>query len=112
MDGRFDRLQGDEDEGLTLPDLMEMPDDLRRVLNALIRMGGCTVADLCARLQIDQDEARALLQKLAGERLVQKTLSDEGETIYRTRYATKRRSRLPGKLLDALDDAGADDDAP
>lgn len=114
MDGLFDKLQGDSDEGgpdegLTIPGLLELPDDLQGVVAALMRLGKGTAAQLSAQLRLDEAEVEHRLRLLVKQNVVCEVESAEGAPVYRSRIARKRRSRLADAVWDLLEDCPPED---
>ena len=104
--GLFNRLEGEleareRSEGLTMSDLLELPEPLGRLLNWLMREGQATFADVTAFLGGDEAHTRAVLAGLR-DRGFLREIEIHGLTQYRVRLALKRGRALPSDLWQAL----------
>lgn len=93
-------------EGITLADVMGLPDPLRSALNKMTHGGPMTLRSLSAELQLPAEETRRL-----GRLLIEKGFLraiDPGETsdkvAYQIRFARKRGRSLPQELWKAIED--------
>ncbi len=106
MSGLFDRL-GRELEarekacGLTMMDVLTLPDDLRMLFNWMMRQEEVGLADVAAHLGQDESAARGLLHDLV-ERCFVREMQVGSEIRYRVRLAPKRRREVPLNIWEAL----------
>ncbi len=91
-----------DDSGLSLLDILTLPDDQQRLVNWMIRQGEVSFADVVARVGEDEAVARNLLDALLQKGFVRE-IAGEGPSVYRTQLASKRRRDLPRKIWDALE---------
>ena len=106
--GLFGRLQSEldareESPGITMADILTMPDDLRTLVNWMIRRGQVTFAEVCAFLTQDETATRQVIKQLL-EKHYAIEFELHGETMYRVRLAPKRRREVPLNVWQALDD--------
>ncbi len=106
--GMFGRLQDQLEarervEGISLMDILNLPDPLRALLNWMMRAGETGLQDITAHLEQEEEQAKRLL---AG--LVDKGLVLEGGTQdrprYRVRFNSKQSRGVSPNLWKALDD--------
>ncbi len=108
MSGLFDRL-GKELEarekasGLTMMDVLTLPDDLRKLFNWMMRQEEVGIADVTTFLKHDEATARKLIADLV-ERCFVRENQVGGETHYRVRLAPKRGREVPLDIWQALGD--------
>jgi len=93
-------------EGITLADVMGLPDPLRSALNKMTHGGPMTLRAFSAELQLPADETRRL-----GRLLIEKGFLraiDPGEAAdkvaYQIRFARKRGRSMPQALWKAIED--------
>lgn len=108
MSGLFDRLgqelhAREKAAGLTMMDVLTLPDDLRKLFNWMMRQEEVGLADVTAFLRQDEAVARKLLADLV-ERCFVREAQAAGETRYRVRLAPKRGREVPLNIWQALDD--------
>lgn len=106
--GLFDRLQGELEgrekaAGLSMADVLDLPDPLRSLVNWMIRQGEVGFADVVAYLQQDAEVTRTMMATLVEKGFVRE-IEIRGQTRYRVRLAAKRGRELPTDLWHALDD--------
>lgn len=106
--GLFDRLQQELDArekaaGLSMADLLELPETLRKLANWMMRQQTIHLADAAAFLGQDDAAAQATLAALIEKGFVRE-LKIHGETCYRVRLAPKRGRDVPLDVWRALDD--------
>lgn len=106
--GLFDRLQGEleareRSPGLSMSDLLTLPEPLGGLLNWMIRRGSAAFADVVAFLGQDEARARTVLADLLDRGLIRE-LEIRGVIQYRVRLAPKRGRALPANLWQALSD--------
>ena len=106
----FDRLQRElkkrsRVEGITLADVMDLPEPLRKAMNKMMHKGSMTLSELAAELNLKTAEARRL-----GGMLVEKGFLSssrrkaDGEIVYRTRFTRKRGRSVPLDIWKLLED--------
>jgi hypothetical protein len=91
-------------QGITMIDLLDLPVPLSAALRHMIQVGALPLSGLAAELTLSDDQARALGALLIEKGILAVEAADDREPIYRVRFATTRRSRLPSGLLKALDE--------
>jgi predicted ArsR family transcriptional regulator len=104
--GIFDHIQDEIDareqrEGITPADLLDLPVELRRLMNRVTREGESTAQAAAEHLDMDPDEVHDMLESLAGKGYLEREKVDE-EWVYRTRFARKRGRKLPVGIWSAL----------
>jgi hypothetical protein len=104
----FDRLEGElsareKSPGLSLSDLLTMPEPQSGLLKWMIRQRAAALADVVAFLGGDEAEARRVLADLLDKGLILE-LEMRGAIQYRVRLAPKRGRALPDNLWRALSD--------
>lgn len=104
MPGLFDRLQGELEAqekaaGLSMSDVLELPDPLRRLVNWMMREGEVTFSQVAAF--VAQEETRRMLNTLM-ERGFVREMASKPEAHYRIRLARKRGKEIPLNVWDAL----------
>jgi len=110
--GMFDRLQGewvgfDQSPGLSMAELLALPEPLGDLLNWMVRQGQVAVTEIAAFLGLDESQAQAILVDLCSNRFVRK-IETPGVTNYCVCLAPKRRGGLPSYLWQALEDKAED----
>jgi hypothetical protein len=115
MSGLFDRLQGEIDQrdrqsGLSTAELLELPDELRRLVQLLLRSGPQTSGEVAAALGLDAAAAEALVEALVDKGLA-RPVAGVSETRYRVSLARRRSRQLPGGIWRALADRSEAGDA-
>jgi hypothetical protein len=103
----FDRLQGEleareKSPGLTMSDILSLPDPFGRLCNWMLRCQQATVPEVAAFLQEDEAQAAATLAGLV-ERGFAMQVDVQGVTYYRVRLAAKRGRNIPLNLWQALE---------
>ncbi|MBN1140097.1 MAG: hypothetical protein JXM73_26240 [Anaerolineae bacterium] len=106
--GLFDRLDGElaareKSPGLSMADLLTLPEPLSGLLKWLMRQRTAAFADVAAFLGGDEAQARLALADLLDKGLIRE-LEMRGATQYRVRLAPKRGRALPANLWQALSD--------
>ena len=106
MSGIFDRL-GQELEarekaaGLSLADVLTLPDDQRRLFNWMLRQEEVSLEQVIAYLNQGEPAARDLLAELVGKFFVRE-IKNGDESRYRVRLAPKRGREVPLNIWQAL----------
>jgi len=106
--GLFHRVQGEleareKTPGLSMSELLTLPEHLSNLLNSILRKGSMTFADVLAFLGGDEARAREVLADLL-DRGYLREIEMRGLTQYRVRVAPKRGRALPPDLWQALSD--------
>ena len=84
-----------EPVGVSMADILELPDELQMIVTWLIRQGEAGPPEVAALIQQDEAIANTLLADLAAQGFVQEVPSvGEGQPRYRIRLATKRTRKL------------------
>lgn len=95
------RVSPSQGGGISPLDLLELPSELRQVMNVLIRQGPCTVAQLAGSLAIDQGEAFCLLDTLAARGHVRRH-GQEDSAVFEPILGHSGRPGLSSALWDKL----------
>ncbi len=108
MEGLFGRLQSELEgrekaAGLSMADVLALPDPLRRLMNWLIRAEEVGLADVASRLDQPEESARGIVAELV-ERGFVRELTVRGEARYRVRLSPTRPRRVPLDVWSALDE--------
>lgn len=110
MAGLFDRLESELEarqrleEGITPSDLLDLPPELGRVINMIMRRGEMSLTDVIMELDARPSEAKGLLDRLV-EKGYLRTFQIKGELHYKTFFSSRRRGRgTPLSVWDALTD--------
>lgn len=106
--GIFDRVEGElaareRSPGLSMADLLTLPEPQGGLLKWMIRQGQVSLADVVAFLGQDEEQTRGVLADLCEKAFV-RTIEMRGITHYRVRLAPKRGRALPSNLWQALGD--------
>lgn len=106
--GLYGRLQQElgareKSPGLTMSDLLDMPDDQRQMINLLMRQKIASLADLARLMDREEAGARDLLTVLVEQGVVRE-FEQRGILRYQVRLAPKRGRTMPANLWQALDD--------
>jgi hypothetical protein len=85
--------------GVTMADVLVLPDELRTIVTWLLRQQEGGLPEVAALVGQDEANARALLADLVVQGFVQEVRSqDEGKPRYQVRLAAKRGRVLPFDL--------------
>ncbi len=106
--GLFGRLQGEleareKTPGLTMGDLLAMPDSQAQLLQWMIRQGSVQLGDVSSFLKQDETCTRAVLADLLEKGYIRE-IEMRGVKCYRVRLAPKPKHELPRNLWEALND--------
>lgn len=107
-EGLFGRLQSELEgrekaAGLSMADVLALPDHLRRLVNWLIRQEESGLADVARQLGQDEEATRVALADLVARGFIRE-MRVRGETRYQVRLAVTRRRKLPLDLWQSLDE--------
>ena len=105
--GLFDRLQAElnaqkKAEGLSMSDVLMLPDPLPRMVRYMLRERDVTLADMVAFLDGDESRTSHLLSTLVEKGFVREMVV-QGETHYRVRLANKRGAAPQSSIWQSLD---------
>jgi Fic family protein len=84
-------------------DIIDLPDELRQIVNWIIRQKQVTLQEVIAHTNLSEPVAKEHLQTLVDGGFIQE-LNENGLCYYQSRLGNKRKSRLPANLLSKLDD--------
>lgn len=106
--GLFGRLQEDLAQrermaGLTPVDLLELPRDERRVVQALARKGELELDELAAAIDMEPAEAEAVVESLREEGFV-RVIETKGKRTYKTYFGRRRAAKMPLDIWQKLSD--------
>ena len=96
MDETFDHLKQALDacsksDGLTSLAMMSLPDDVRKLLNKMIRKGALPVGDLAGEFGLSVEQTRQLVGLLEAKGFVNSRQRDgDAATVYQVRLARTR----------------------
>lgn len=87
-------------QGIVPTDMLELPDNLAAFLRMLMRKGPMSAATLATHLDVTEDKAKHLGDRLVtkGYLLVDASNEEEGH-LYRIFYARMRKQNIPSQLL-------------
>jgi len=106
--GLFGRLEAEltareKSPGLTMSDVLDMPDGQRQLINWLLRQRIADLAQVAHFLDCDEAAVRETLAGLVEGGLVRE-FEQRGTLRYQVRLAPKRGRTMPENLWQALDD--------
>ena len=106
MPGLFDRLQGELEAqekaaGLSVADVLELPDQLRQLVNWMMREGDVSLSQVTKFTKQSEQDTRRMLATLIVKGFVRE-MPVKPEPRYRVRLARKRGKEIPLNLWDAL----------
>jgi hypothetical protein len=104
--GLFDRLQSELEgrekaAGLTMADVLGLPEPERQMVNLMMRRGVVTLAEAASRAGQSETSARSMLSDLIDQGFVREVVIS-GEARFQTRLAARRARRIPLNVWDAL----------
>lgn len=105
--GLFDRLQAEIDgrekaAGLSMADVLSLPDALRQLFNWMLRQEDVSLADVIQFTGQSEKKVREMLNTLVEKGFVREMKVGE-EYHYKVRLAFKRGQQLPLNIWQALD---------
>lgn len=89
--------------GMSPLDMLELPPDLRQVMNLLMRKGLSTAQEVAVPMQIGVDRANELLETLVARGHVRRIGKDE-QSIYEPILGHSGRPRLSSRLWELLEE--------
>ena len=85
----------EEPAGVSMGDVLALPDELQTIVAWLMRKGEAGLPEIAAMIQQDEAIANTLLADLAAQGFVQEVPGEgEGQPLYRVRLASKRTRKL------------------
>lgn len=114
--GLFDRLQSEinaqeKAAGLSMADVLSLPDDLRNISNWLMRKREANLNEVAAHTGKDLETTRSMLAELTEKGFVRELNFKDEPPRYRMRLAAKRGRQLSGNIWANLDDKVVADEA-
>jgi DNA-binding MarR family transcriptional regulator len=111
--GIFDRMQKEIDtrekcEGITLSVLLDLSPPLRRLMNQITRAGQLSAGEAAELLAETPADARQQLNAFVEKGYLERE-QQEGEWVYRTRFARKRPRQIPVGIWSALEGRARND---
>lgn len=108
MSDLFNRLQDEIDSqdkpgGLSPVDLLDLPDEVAKIIRTIIRRNGMKLTDVAATLEKSEEETRQTLDELVQKGFVRE-VQVKNEIWYKARFAQKRNRTVSSSLWQALDD--------
>ena len=106
--GLFEWLQRELEEqekadGLTMTEILTMPDPLRQLVNWMLRQQSVDFAEIVAFVGEDETTSRAMLESLM-ERGVVHRISNDDTARYHVRMASRRGRQIPIDIWQALEE--------
>ena len=100
------RAYGGQNSGVTIDDILVLPESLNKVLKRMIRRRqGLSQVEFGQMLGLTVEETQQLVALLLEKGLLKQSGKDkENQLIYRVHLAPKPKSNLPQGLLQAFDD--------
>ena len=104
--GLFDRLQDEierreTNEGLHPVDLLDLPPDVRRLVQTLAKEGATRLEPIAASLNLDLAQAQTLVDQLVEKGILHRT-DVRGVAHYKAYFARRPGQQLPTNVWDAL----------
>lgn len=96
MDETFDQLKQvleacPKSDGLTSLALMGLPDEVRKLLNKMIRKGALSVSDLASEFGLGDEQTQQLVEQLEAKGYINARKRDgDAATVYQVRLARTR----------------------
>ena len=106
--GMFGRLEQelearDKAAGLSMTDILDLPDALRELVNWMLRKDVVSLQDAVAQVGQDETTTRSTLRTLVDKGFVRE-MQVRGETHYKVRIKSRATRALPANVWRALDD--------
>lgn len=92
-----------EPAGLSLTDILILPDSLRQLVNWIMRYQEVSVVEVAAHIDEEEDVAHTMLESLVAQGLLSKR-NVRGKYRYRLRLAPKQKRNLPEKIWQVLEE--------
>lgn len=104
--GIFNRLQVELDvresqEGITTADLLELPTELRRIVNHITRKNGRSLSQIAQQFKEEEQEVQRSLDMLIEKGFV-KEMELNGEPFFKVYFARKRSRKVPLNLWNSI----------
>lgn len=108
MGGLFDRLSSElaareKAAGLSMADVLTLPEELRKLVNWMIRQEEVGLEEVAVFLQKDEPAAGRILETLIEKGFVRE-LEVSGKFRYRVRLASKRKRQVPLNIWQIIDE--------
>ena len=105
--GVFGRLQSELDArekaaGLSMADILALPDELRKLVNWMLRQEEVSLQQLAVHVGHDEATTHAMVAELVEQGFVRE-VNLKSEHRYHVRLAPKKKRDLPADLWRALD---------
>ncbi len=86
----------EQQAGVTMTEVLALPEELRMIVIWLIRKGEAGLAEVAAFIEQDDATARDLVAVLIARGFVQEVVHEvDGQSHYRVKLAAKRGKQLP-----------------
>lgn len=90
------------ERGVSMADIMTLPDDLRGLVNWIIRQQTVTLSEVVAHIAQAEEVTRTQLETLVKQGFIQQI--EEGNTLrYVPHFGHKQRKQLPTKIWQKLE---------
>jgi Fic family protein len=105
--GLFGRIQDEfkaqeKTPGLDMAEILDLPDNLRTVINWMLRETYVDLAQVTAYLDNDEQKARNMINTLLDKGYIRE-IDMKGRVQYRVRLKPKRKHNVPSNLWKALE---------
>jgi len=106
--GLFEWLQRELEEqekaeGLTMTEILTMPDPLRQLVNWMLRQQSVDFTEIAAFVGEDEATSHAMLETLIERGIVQQVVNDD-VARYHVRMASRRGRQIPLDIWQALEE--------
>ena len=95
------RPPAEQRKGISPLDVLDLPAEQRKVMNALMRIGSATVSQVAQSIGIGSDRASELLNVLVEKGFLHQSVS-ENQSFYEPLLGHHRRPRLSSTLWEKL----------
>lgn len=100
---RTESLDLIETAGLSLADILILPDSLRQLVNWIMRYQEVSVVEVATHIDEQEEVAHTMLESLVAQGLLSKR-NVRGKHRYKLRLAPKQKRHLPEKIWQVLED--------
>jgi MinD-like ATPase involved in chromosome partitioning or flagellar assembly len=100
---RAESLKLIENAGLSIADILILPDSLRQLVNWIMRYQEVTILEVATHIDEEEDAAYTMLESLVAQGFLSKR-NLRGKSRYRLRLAPKRKRNLPQKIWQVLEE--------
>ena len=106
--GLFGRIQDEfkareKSPGLDMTEILDLPDQLRSVINWMLRETYVDLAQVTVYLDNNEQSARDMINTLLDKGYIRE-IDMKGRVQYRVRLKPRRKHNMPSNLWKALDD--------